>query len=67
MPMHVGRFVFQNLTRLYLKGVVKDADEEQEDKLQNGMYEVTAMYIQVYQNIEIRILDYINAAKLSPK
>jgi len=45
------------MTRLYMKGLVKDADEDQEDKLQNGLYEVTAMYIQVYQNIEIRILD----------
>ena len=46
--MHVGRFVFQNMTKLYMKGMVTDYDDEQEDKLKNGIYEVTAMYIQLY-------------------
>lgn len=60
VPHHVGRFVFQNITRLYMKGVVQDKDDDQNDKFKENMYEVTAMYIQVYQNLEIRVLDMLN-------
>ena len=67
VPMHVGRFVFQNMTRLYMKGWVTDYDDEQEDKLKNGIYEVTSMYIQLYQNLEIRVIDMINGKRMNPK
>ena len=45
VPHHVGRFVFQNLTKLYVKGIAGDYDDNNEDKLKAGMYEVTAIYI----------------------
>ena len=48
---HVGRFAFQNMTRLYMSSAFRDQELEQEDKLQAGLYEVTAMYIQVYENV----------------
>ena len=44
-----------------------DFDEEGQDKLQAGIYEVTAMYIQVYENISVRVLDMINGRRLTPK
>ena len=63
---HVGRFLFQNVTRLYMKGWIED-DEEQDDKLQHSLYDVTALYIQLYNNLEIRVLDYMNSQTLLPK
>ena len=44
-----------------------DFEEEGEDKLQAGLYEITSMYIQVYENISVRILDMINGGRLTPK
>ena len=67
VPHHVGRFMIANLTKLYQKGIAGDYDDESEDKFKAGMYEVCAMYIQVYENIERRILDYINSNRLTPK
>lgn len=43
-----------------MKGVVDDKDDDQNDKFKENIYEVTALYIQVYQNLEIRVLDMIN-------
>ena len=43
--MHVGRFAVKNLSRLYNAGIMGDFDNEENDKLKAGMYEVTAMYI----------------------
>eukprot|EP00354_Favella_ehrenbergii_P010357 CAMPEP_0170453260 /NCGR_PEP_ID=MMETSP0123-20130129/1894_1 /TAXON_ID=182087 /ORGANISM="Favella ehrenbergii, Strain Fehren 1" /LENGTH=78 /DNA_ID=CAMNT_0010715559 /DNA_START=587 /DNA_END=823 /DNA_ORIENTATION=+ len=50
-----------------MKGWVTDYDEEQEDKMQHTLYDVTALYIQLYSNLEIRVLDMINAGNLLPK
>lgn len=50
-----------------MKGWVTDYDDEQADKLQHSLYDVTASYIQIYSNLEIRVLDMINGRKLSPK
>ena len=45
VPQHVARFAIQNLSKLAQKGILGDFDDDTEDKLKNGMYEVTAMYI----------------------
>ena len=67
VPEHVGRFAFKNLSKIYAKGWMGEYDEEGEDKLQAGAFEVTAMYVQVYENLSVRVLDMMNGGRLSPK
>ena len=43
--MHVGRFAWKNMSRLVQTGIMGDFDNEENNKLKAGMYEVTQMYI----------------------
>jgi len=68
VPYHFGRFIYVNLS----KGLFKDffsqfeGDTEQ-SKLGVTLFEVLSMYIQLYNNLELRINDSINAKRLTPK
>lgn len=42
-----------------------DFDALQESKLKTNLYEVLQMYIQLYQNLEIRLNDLINQKQLN--
>lgn len=43
-----------------------DTDALQESKLKTGLYEVLQIYIQLYQNLEVRINDMLNQGRLTP-
>ena len=43
-----------------MKDMFTDYDEQQDSKLKTGLYEILQMYIQLYQNIEVRINDMLN-------
>ena len=64
LPMHVANFVYKNLSKGLLQDMFRDYKGEEEEKKQNSVYEVLQMYIQVYQNLEVRILDMINNGQL---
>lgn len=43
-----------------LKDIFTQYDEEQQSKLNKSLFDVMAIYIQVYNNLQIRVLDMID-------
>jgi len=66
VPLHMAKFVYSNLTKGILKDMFTDTDALQESKLKTGLYEVLQIYIQLYQNLEVRINDMLNQGRLTP-
>ena len=64
MPTHVANFLYQNLSKGLLMGFFKDYSQEEESKFATGVYEVLQIYIQLYENLQIRVIDMINAERL---
>lgn len=62
----MAKFVYSNLTKGILKDMFTDTDALQESKLKTGLYEVLQIYIQLYQNLEVRINDMLNQGRLTP-
>ena len=48
LPTHVANFVYTNLKKGLLQDMFRDYESEADEKKQNSLYEVLAMYIQVY-------------------
>lgn len=65
LPVHVAKFVYKNLQKGLFQDMFRDYEGEAEEKKQNSLYEVLQMYIQVYQNLEVRVIDMINGGRLN--
>jgi hypothetical protein len=61
-----GKFVTKNLKGGLLRDMFTD-DSIEESKLTKSHYEVLQSYISLYNNLEIRVNDYINGKHLSPE
>ena len=66
VPVHMAKFVYQNLTKGILKDMFTDHDAQQDSKLKTNLFEVLQAYIQLYSNLEVRINDFINQKRLGP-
>lgn len=66
VPVHMAKFVYQNLTKGILKDMFTDHDAQQDSKLKVNLFEVLQAYIQLYSNLEVRINDLINQKRLGP-
>lgn len=51
LPTHVFNFISDNVRTGMLRDMFTQYDEEQESKLAISLYDVMAMYIQVYDNL----------------
>jgi len=60
VPAHMARFVYSNLSKGLFKDMFADNDDEQDSKLKTDMYEVLQIYIQLYNNLEVRVNDMVN-------
>ena len=48
VPVHMAKFLYQNLTKGLLKDMFTDHDALQDSKLKTNLYEVLQMYVQLY-------------------
>ncbi len=60
VPGDMANFVFQNLSKGFFKDMFTQFDEEQTSKTKVSLYDVMSLYIQLYQNIEVRINDMLS-------
>lgn len=69
VPGDMANFVFQNLSKGFFKNLFTQFDEEQESKTKVSLYDVLANYIELYQNLEVRVNDMINqqSGLINPK
>ena len=51
MPGHVFGFLYDNIRVGMFKDMFTQFDEEQESKLKKSLYDVMALYLQVYSNL----------------
>ena len=56
----MGKHMYQNLKGHFFKDMFTDYDEDEPSKMKTGLYEILQMYIQLYQNLEIRVNDMVN-------
>ena len=59
--------MYKNFQKGIFQDLFYDYEGNQEDKTKNSLFDVLAMYIQLYQNLEVRVNDMINGRKLGPK
>ena len=57
-------FVFKNMSTGLFKDFFTQFDDEQGSKFKISLYDVLSNYIQLYQNIEVRINDMLNQKDL---
>lgn len=57
LPGHVFSFLNEHLNKGLLKDLFTQFDEEQEDKLKKTIYDVMAIYITLYNNLQVRVVD----------
>jgi hypothetical protein len=57
---NVFGFIYKNLSTGLLKDMFTQYDEEQESKLSKSLYDVMSIYIQLYNNLQVRVMDYVN-------
>ena len=50
-------FLYEHVNKGILKDLFTQYDEDQESKLGKSLYDVMALYIQVYENLNVRVLD----------
>ncbi|CDW74326.1 UNKNOWN [Stylonychia lemnae] len=69
VPGDMAKFVFQNLSKGLFKDMFTQYDEEQESKFKVSLYDVLSNYIELYQNLEVRVNDMLNQDNitLTPK
>jgi hypothetical protein len=53
-------FLHQNLSKGFFKDLFTQFDDEQQSKTKVSLYDVLSNYIQLYQNIEVRINDMLS-------
>ena len=61
VPGDMASFVFQNMSKGFFKDFFTQFDDEQSSKTKVSLYDVLAIYIQLYQNIEVRINDMLSS------
>lgn len=66
LPGHVFSFLYENINKGMFKDLFTQYDEEQQSKLGKSIFEVMSMYIQVYNNLEIRVIDMLQQKLFSP-
>ena len=59
LPGHVFGFLYENITTGILKDMFTQFDEDQASKLGKSLYDVMGLYIQVYQNLSVRVNDML--------
>jgi hypothetical protein len=59
--------MYNNFAAGLLKDFFTDYDSLQESKLKTGLYEVLQIYVQLYNNLEVRMNDLVNQKVLLPK
>lgn len=57
LPSHVFSFISDNVRSGAFRNMFTQFDEEQESKLATSLYDVMALYIQVYDNLQVRVVD----------
>lgn len=57
LPGHVFNFIHENVRVGMFKDMFTQFDEEQESKLGVSLYDVMGLYIQVYNNLQVRVID----------
>ena len=50
-------FLYEHVNKRILKDLFTQYVEDQESKLSKSLYDVMALYIQVYENLNVRVLD----------
>ncbi|TNV84738.1 hypothetical protein FGO68_gene16543 [Halteria grandinella] len=60
VPGDMANFLFQNLTKGFFKEMFTQFDDEQQSKTKTSLYDVLSNYIQLYQNVEVRINDMLS-------
>lgn len=59
VPGDMANFLFQNLTKGFFKEMFTQFEDEQQSKTKVSLYDVLSNYIQLYQNVEVRIIDML--------
>ena len=57
VPGHVFGFLYEHVSKGLLKDLFTQYDEDQESKLGKSLYDVMALYIQLYENLQVRVID----------
>ena len=57
LPEHVFGFLSEHIRGGMFKDMFTQFDDEQESKLAISLYDVMALYLQVYENLGIRVMD----------
>lgn len=59
MPGHIFGFLHENISKGLLKDMFTQYDEEQESKLDKSLFDVMNIYITLYNNMQIRVVDML--------
>ena len=57
----MGSFLSQNLSKGFFRNLFTQYDDIQETKFKTSLYDVLSIYIELYQNLEVRINDMLNS------
>eukprot|EP00347_Sterkiella_histriomuscorum_P015336 403357409 len=60
VPGDMVNFVYQNLSKGFFRNLFTQFDDEQESKTKLSIFDVLASYIELYQNLEVRVNDMLN-------
>jgi len=59
VPEQVFSHVYENFKAGLLYDFFTQFEDEEQDKMKKSLYDVMSMYVQVYNNLSIRVLDMI--------
>lgn len=59
LPEHVFGFLKEHLNKAVFRDLISDMIEDEDSKLKTSLYDVMNIYLQVYQNLAIRVVDML--------
>lgn len=65
LPVHVFKHIKENVTKGVFKDFFTQVDEEQDSKLKKSLYDVMSVYITLYNNLEVRVVDMLRSDQFS--
>ena len=57
LPTHVFNFIRENVKTGVFRDLFKGGFEDEDAELKTSLYDVMAMYLQVYDNLQVRVID----------
>lgn len=60
---HVFNFIYDNTRLGIFKDMFTQFEDEEQSKLNASLYDVLGLYLQVYENLGVRVNDMMNTAE----